>query len=226
MGLQQHIHRARYCQRDNFFSSQEANLLSEVQEKTASLFRAPSFSSCHIHKSLLVGTEPMGRGRGRGRKLTNGRTHEDKGSSGEEVIVPARKRRGRPQKRVAEKINQAEVKNLEEVDDGDEDYQVGAGDDAKLKVSRAENLSAGTGNKRNRVPKEEEGSNVDMEENSSSTRSSNDESTKSNGFRQVGSRRKSTPRRAAEAGFNMERPFAKPGVSKNKGKLKYEYMAI
>ncbi|CAL5047563.1 unnamed protein product [Urochloa decumbens] len=146
----------------------------------------------------------MGRGRGRGRKqLTNGRTHEDKGSSGEEVLVPARKRRGRPQKRVAaEKIIEAEVKKLE-ADDGDEDYVMGAGDGAKLKGSRTEHASAGAGgNKRNRVPKEEEdGSNLDMEENSSSTRSSNDESTRSNGFRQSGSRRKSTPRRAAEAGL-------------------------
>ncbi|CAN6201673.1 unnamed protein product [Urochloa humidicola] len=147
----------------------------------------------------------MGRGRGRGRKqLTNGRTHEDKGSSGEEIVVPARKRRGRPQKRVAaEKIIDAEVKKLE-ADDGDEDYVMGAGDGAKLiKGSRTEHASAGAGsNKRNRVPKEEEdGSNLDMEENSSSTRSSNDESTRSNGFRQSGSRRKSTPRRAAEAGL-------------------------
>ncbi|RCV21441.1 hypothetical protein SEVIR_4G175300v4 [Setaria viridis] len=146
----------------------------------------------------------MGRGRGRGRKqLSNGRNHEDKGSSGEEVVVPARKRRGRPQKRVAaEKIIEAEVKKLE-ADDGDEDYVVGAGDGAKLKGSRTEHASAGVGsNKRNRVPKEEEdGSNLDMEENSSSTRSSNDESTRSNGFRQSGSRRKSTPRRAAEAGL-------------------------
>lgn len=140
----------------------------------------------------------MGRGRGRGRKqLTNGRTHKDKGSSGEEVVVPARKRRGRPQKRVAaEKIIEAEMTKLEEADDGDEDYVVGAGDGAKLKGSRTEQ-----GNKRNRVPKEEEDSNLDIEENSSSTRSSNDESTRSNGFRQSGSRRKSTPRRAAEAGL-------------------------
>lgn len=117
--------------------------------------------------------------------------------------MPARKRRGRPQKCVAaEKIIEAEVKKLE-VDDGDEDYVVGAGDGAKLKGSRTEHASAGAGsNKRNRVPKEEEdGSNLNMEENSSSTRSSNDESTRSNGFRQSGSRRKSTPRRAAEAGL-------------------------
>ncbi|XP_066372448.1 uncharacterized protein [Miscanthus floridulus] len=149
----------------------------------------------------------MGRGRGRGRKqLTNGRsrTHEDKGSSGEEVVVPARKRRGRPQKRVAaEKIIEAEMKKLEvAADDGDVDYVVGAGDGAKLKGSRTEHASAGAGgNKRNRVPKEEEESNLDVEENSSSTRSSNDELIRSNGFRQSGSRRKSIPRRAAEAGL-------------------------
>uniref|UniRef100_A0A0E0LB28 Uncharacterized protein n=1 Tax=Oryza punctata TaxID=4537 RepID=A0A0E0LB28_ORYPU len=144
----------------------------------------------------------MGRGRGRGRKLTNGRSHEDKGSSGEEV-VPARKRRGRPQKRIADKVvDQAEAKNLAEGDDDDADYQQGEGEDggAKPKASRTEKSSAGKGTKRNRLPKDE-GSNLDLEENSSSTRSSNDESTRSNGFRQNGSRRKSTPRRAAEAGI-------------------------
>uniref|UniRef100_A0A0D9WPU4 Uncharacterized protein n=1 Tax=Leersia perrieri TaxID=77586 RepID=A0A0D9WPU4_9ORYZ len=143
----------------------------------------------------------MGRGRGRGRKLTNGRSHEDKGSSGEEV-VPARKRRGRPQKHIADKVDQAEAKNLAEVDDGDADYQQGEGEDgAKPKASRTDKSSAGKGNKRNRLPKEEEGSNLDLEEHSSGTRSSNDESTRSSGFRQNGSRRKSTPRRAAEAGI-------------------------
>jgi len=140
----------------------------------------------------------MGRGRGRGRKIIpSSRNHEDKGSSGEEV-VPARKRRGRPQKQhPAEKVDLPQVKNLAEGVDGNADYPQGE-DNAKLK----ENYPEGNGNKRNRVPKEEEGSNPDMEENSSSTRSSNDESTtRSSGFRQNGSRRKSTPRRAAEAGL-------------------------
>jgi hypothetical protein len=151
----------------------------------------------------------MGRGRGRGRKIIpNNRSHEGyKGSNGEEV-VPARKRRGRPQKqRVAatEKPDlAAEDKILVEGVDGNVDYhqQQGEGDDARLK----ENYSEGNGSKRNRVPKEESSSNHDMEENSSSTtRSSNDESTtaarSSAGFRLNGSRRKSTPRRAAEAGL-------------------------
>ncbi|KAL5224594.1 hypothetical protein ABZP36_011233 [Zizania latifolia] len=138
----------------------------------------------------------MGRGRGRGRKLTNGSGHEDKGSSGEEV-VPARKRRGRPQKRIVDKVDQSEAKNLVEGDHDDADYQQGEGQDGvKLKASRTvQSPAAGKGSKRNRLPKEEEGSNPDLEE------ASNDESTRSNGFRQNGSRRKSTPRRAAEAGI-------------------------
>ncbi|KAF7108155.1 hypothetical protein CFC21_108681 [Triticum aestivum] len=138
----------------------------------------------------------MGRGRGRGRKpIANGRSHEDKMSSGEEV-VPARKRRGRPQKqRAPDKVDLAEPKNSAAGVHGDAE-----GDDAKLKEN---DDPEGNGNKRNRAPKEES-SNLDMEENSSSTRSSNDESTtttRSSGFRQNGSRRKSTPRRAAEAGL-------------------------
>ncbi|KAE8782331.1 hypothetical protein D1007_44291 [Hordeum vulgare] len=138
----------------------------------------------------------MGRGRGRGRKpIANGRSHEDKVSSGEEV-VPARKRRGRPQKqRVPDKVDlPPEPKSSAAGVHGDAE-----GGNAELK----ENDPEGNGNKRNRAPKEES-SNLDMEENSSSTRSSNDESTtttRSSGFRQNGSRRKSTPRRAAEAGL-------------------------
>jgi hypothetical protein len=123
----------------------------------------------------------MGRGRGRGRKLTIARSHEEKGSSGEEV-VPARKRRGRPQKH---KIEVVDVENfVEDVDGGDED--------AKLKAS--------AGVKRGR-PLKESPNTVLVEENSnSSIRSSSDESARTNGFRQTGNRRKSTPRRAAEAG--------------------------
>ncbi|CAM0944527.1 unnamed protein product [Alopecurus aequalis] len=132
----------------------------------------------------------MGRGRGRGRKLTVARSHEEKGSSGEEV-VPARKRRGRPQKRFAEnKIEQVDVENfVEDVDGGDED--------AKLKAGAA-------GVKRGR-PLKESPNTVLVEENSnSSVRSSSDESARTNGFRQIGNRRKSTPRRAAEAGVECK----------------------
>jgi hypothetical protein len=134
----------------------------------------------------------MGRGRGRGKKLTLVRSHEDKGNSGEEV-VPARKRRGRPQKRFAEKIDQTDIENFVEKVDGDEEQL----DDAKLK-----NGTAAVGNKRGRPLKE--GSNIVVEENNSSIRSSSDESARTNGFRQNGSRRKNKPRRAAEAGLECK----------------------
>jgi len=136
--------------------------------------------------------ESMGRGRGRGKKLTIVRSHEDKGSSGEEV-VPARKRRGRPLKRFADKIDQTDVENFVEKVDGDGEEV----DDVKLK-----NSTSSVGNKRGRPLKE--GSNLVLEENNSSIRSSSDESTRTNGFRQIGSRRKSKPRRAAEAGLECK----------------------
>ncbi|KAK3158919.1 hypothetical protein QOZ80_2AG0143380 [Eleusine coracana subsp. coracana] len=133
----------------------------------------------------------MGRGRGRGKKVTLVRSHEDKGSSGEEV-VPARKRRGRPQKRFAVKIDQTDIENfVEKVDVNEEQL-----DDEKLKNTAA------VGNKRGRPLKE--GSNIVVEENNSSIRSSSEESTRINGFRQNGSRRKNKPRRAAEAGLECK----------------------
>jgi hypothetical protein len=128
----------------------------------------------------------MGRGRGRGRKVTIGRSHEEKGSNGEE-IVPVRKRRGRPQKH---KIEVVDVENFVEDVDG------GENEDAKLK----KNIAGAAGVKRGR-PLKESPNTVLVEENSnSSVRSSSDESARTNGFRQIGNRRKSTPRRAAEAG--------------------------
>ena len=172
------------------------------------LFQVPTKGN-QINRSSSVSKEPvapvialinldtanivsMGRGRGRGKKLTIVRSHEDKGSSGEEV-VPARKRRGRPQKRFADKIDQTDVENFVEKVDGDGEEV----DDVKLK-----NSTSSVGNKRGRPLKE--GSNLVLEENNSSIRSSSDESTRTNGFRQIGSRRKSKPRRAAEAGLECK----------------------
>jgi hypothetical protein len=134
----------------------------------------------------------MGRGRGRGKKLTLVRRHEEKGSSGEEV-VPERKRRGRPQKRFAEKIDQTDIENSVEKVDVDEE---------QLDAAKLNNGTAAVGNKRGRLLKE--GSNIVVEENNSSIRSSSDESTRTNGFRQNGSRRKNKPRRAAEAGLECK----------------------
>jgi hypothetical protein len=134
----------------------------------------------------------MGRGRGRGKKLTLVRSHEEKGSSGEEV-VPARKRRGRPQKRFAEKIDQTDIENSVEKVDVDEE---------QLDAAKLNNGTAAVGNKRGRPMKG--GSNIVVQENNSSIRSISDESTRTNGFRQNGSRRKNKPRRAAEAGLECK----------------------
>uniref|UniRef100_J3LGH0 Uncharacterized protein n=1 Tax=Oryza brachyantha TaxID=4533 RepID=J3LGH0_ORYBR len=142
----------------------------------------------------------MGRGRGRGKKLTIVRSHEDKVSGAEEV-VPARKRRGRPQKRFTDKIDQADVEIFVE---NAMDVEEGEGDEVKLKASRVEKntTAAAAGNKRGRQLKES--SNLVLEESNSSIRSSSDESTRTNGFRQIGSRRKNKPRRAAEAGLECK----------------------
>uniref|UniRef100_A0A0E0CQM9 Uncharacterized protein n=1 Tax=Oryza meridionalis TaxID=40149 RepID=A0A0E0CQM9_9ORYZ len=139
-------------------------------------------------------------GRGRGKKLTIVRSHEDKGSGAEEAM-PARKRRGRPQKRFADRIDQVDVENfVENVIDGEEVE----GDDVKLKASRLDKntTASAAGNKRGRQLKES--SNLVLEESNSSVRSSSDESTRTNGFRQIGSRRKNKPRRAAEAGLECK----------------------
>jgi hypothetical protein len=136
--------------------------------------------------------ESMGRGRGRGKKQTTVRSHEDKGSSGEEV-VPAKKRRGRPQTCFASKIDQADVENFVEQVDADQEE---AGD-AKLK-----NSAAAGGPKRGRLLKGR--SNIAIEDTNSTVRLSSDESTRTNGFTQIGSRRKNKPRRASEAGLECK----------------------
>ncbi|XP_008776263.1 uncharacterized protein LOC103696424 [Phoenix dactylifera] len=137
----------------------------------------------------------MGRGRGKGRKLTVVTSHEDPGSGGEEVL-PAYKRRGRPQKPLKEDIDEEDTAKIEEEE----------GDDAKpfalskdIKGSTVEN-----GKKRKRYSQVKENSESVLEENGTGVRSINEESTRSNGFRQNGSRRKSKPRRAAEAGVESK----------------------
>ncbi|XP_050224066.1 uncharacterized protein LOC126673811 [Mercurialis annua] len=138
----------------------------------------------------------MGRGRGKAKKLTVS-NHDDLGS-GEEEKIPAQKRRGRPQKPLKDDIDDEEVEKIEEED----------GENGKTSLASKETKSlimTENGKKRKRYsqPKEKSES-VLKEENGISTRSSTDDSTKSNGFRHNGSRRKSKPRRAAEAGVECK----------------------
>ncbi|KAK9129028.1 hypothetical protein Syun_017825 [Stephania yunnanensis] len=136
--------------------------------------------------------ETMGRGRGKGKKLTVINNTEDPGSGGEEP-VPAYKRRGRPQKPLKDDVDEEENEKMEEEE----------GEDKKLIISNKEMkppsaVENGRKRKRQSHAKENPDSQV-KEENSVGTRTGSDTSTKSNGFRQNGSRRKSKPRRAAES---------------------------
>ncbi|KAF8398476.1 hypothetical protein HHK36_017405 [Tetracentron sinense] len=138
----------------------------------------------------------MGRGRGKGKKLTVVANHEDPGSGGEETL-PAYKRRGRPQKPLKDEIDEEEAEKIEEED----------GENPKTVISSKEMkgpVSAENGKKRKRYSQAKENPDSVKEENGVGTRSNTDDSTKSNGFRQNGSRRKSKPRRAAEAGVECK----------------------
>ncbi|XP_059665184.1 uncharacterized protein LOC132311325 [Cornus florida] len=137
----------------------------------------------------------MGRGRGKGKKLT-GSNHEDPGSGDEKI--PAQKRRGRPQKPLKDEIDEEESEKIEEEDS--ENTKNGISSKEMKSSTLAEN-----GKKRKRKLQAKEKPDSIKEENGVGTRSSTDDSTKSNGFRHNGSRRKSKPRRAAEAGVECKR---------------------
>ncbi|KAB5565118.1 hypothetical protein DKX38_005172 [Salix brachista] len=133
----------------------------------------------------------MGRGRGKGKKLTVS-NHDDTGS-GEEEKIPAQKRRGRPQKPLKDDIEEEEVEKLE-------DENAGKGKTNITSKDTKSQTAAENGKKRKRHSQAKEKPDSVKEENGAGTRSSTDDSTKSNGFRHNGSRRKNKPRRAAEAG--------------------------
>ncbi|KAF9597227.1 hypothetical protein IFM89_016368 [Coptis chinensis] len=129
----------------------------------------------------------MGRGRGKGKKLTAVTTHDDPGSGAEEVL-PAYKRRGRPQKPLKDDIDDEEIEKIEKAD-------VENVKSANLNKDTKVPATAENGKKRKRHTQVKENSDSVKEENGVIT-----DSIKTNGFRQNGSRRKSKPRRAAEAG--------------------------
>ncbi|GAB4843791.1 hypothetical protein Ancab_013756 [Ancistrocladus abbreviatus] len=137
----------------------------------------------------------MGRGRGKGKK----RTARDDADSGEEEKLPAHKRRGRPQKPLKnEGKEDGETKKIE--DDGE---------NAKSLITNKDTMDqAATDNGRKRkrsLPVKQDSSPV-KEDNGSGGKLSTvtDDSIKSVGFRQNGNRRKSKPRRAAEAGVECK----------------------
>ncbi|XP_008240950.1 PREDICTED: uncharacterized protein LOC103339432 [Prunus mume] len=137
----------------------------------------------------------MGRGRGKGKKQSIIAVREDPGS-GEEERIPPNRRRGRPHKPLKEDIGEGEeAQKTEDVED------------AKIYVSSKDmkNQSAiENGRKRKRSAQVKENIKSVKEDKNVETKSNLDDSTKSVGFRQNGSRRKNKPHRAAEAGVQCK----------------------
>ncbi|KAI4348760.1 hypothetical protein L6164_009442 [Bauhinia variegata] len=134
----------------------------------------------------------MGRGRGKGKKQSVNAKLEDT-TSGEEEKIPAYRRRGRPQKPLKDENEEVETtENIEE--DGEILKSNISNNDMKTQVI-TENTR-----KRKRSVQVKEKIDPVKEENGIRSKSSPDDSTQSAGFRQNGSRRKSKPHRAAEAG--------------------------
>ncbi|CAL9172218.1 unnamed protein product [Musa hybrid cultivar] len=138
----------------------------------------------------------MGRGKGKGKKLTLATSNEDRGS-GDEEAIPAYKRRGRPQRPLKDDIDEDVT---EKIEDGEDDAKHTSAPSKDPKVSTVVN-----GKKRKRHGKAKDNPALILEENfGAASKSKNDDVTGCNGFRHTGSRRKSKPRRAAEAGVECK----------------------
>ncbi|KAJ1396023.1 hypothetical protein SESBI_32852 [Sesbania bispinosa] len=135
----------------------------------------------------------MGRGRGKGKKQPV--IAEDPGS-GEEDKVPPYRRRGRPVKPLTDEIEEVEVTEKIEKDE----------ENVKDNVSSNDLKTLITVNKRKRKRSTQVKEKIDpmKEENGIRAKPGPDDSVKTTGFRQNGSRRKSKPRRAAEAGVDCK----------------------
>lgn len=138
----------------------------------------------------------MGRRRGKAKKQTVAPC-EDTGS-GEEEKVPTFRRRGRPLKPpLKDNIEEDEIEKTEE-----------DGLDAKVSITGKDmknHAATENGRKRKRSKQTKEEIELVKEESvlAPKTIAAND-STKTAGFRQIGSRRKNKPRRAAEAGVECK----------------------
>ncbi|VAI33730.1 unnamed protein product [Triticum turgidum subsp. durum] len=131
----------------------------------------------------------MGRPRGgKAKESMEAAKNEDAGSAGEEVI-PAYKRRGRPQKLLKHDADEEEDTAKVE-DDGD-------GTKEKIAPRKESTGAAGNGGKKRRRQSKRGSESATEEKGGAPARAPT-------GFRQNGSRRKSTPRRAAEAGVESK----------------------
>lgn len=136
----------------------------------------------------------MGRGRGKGKKQS---AIVEDFVSDEDDKIPAHRKRGRPLKPVTDENEEVEVTEKIEKDEENVNGNVSNGD-LKTQVI--------TVNKRKRKRSSQVKKKIEpmKEENGVRAKSSPGDSVKSPGFRQNGSRRKSKPHRAAEAGVDCK----------------------
>lgn len=131
-------------------------------------------------------------GRKGGRRKKHSSSHEETGS-GDEEKIPPQKRRGRPQNLQKDQDSDWEgAEKLEEEEDNG--YSVTAENTNSDKYKRKKPNSS------EKLDSVEEALAVGMKVKLSTGDNEEDDSVKTNGFRQNGSRRKSKPRRAAEVG--------------------------
>ncbi|XP_073034908.1 uncharacterized protein [Primulina eburnea] len=143
----------------------------------------------------------MGRGRGKGKKQSVIAARDDTRNSGEENL-PLKRRVGRPHKPLKDDIeneNENECQMVKEEDGGHEDMKSWVSSESSKNQSCMDD-----GRKRKRAS---------LKDNADLVKEENDIVTKANatvlvkpsvGYRQIGRRRKSTPRRAAEVGVECK----------------------
>ncbi|XP_020570973.1 uncharacterized protein LOC110018088 [Phalaenopsis equestris] len=129
----------------------------------------------------------MGRGRGKGKKLTVVPSPEDPGSGAQEHL-PEYKSSEQPETPMEDDTNPEENVKVEV-----------NGPSIKPVLTTKDEIVQQSGKKRKRFLQIKENSGAIMEENGPITGSKVEGTTKSIGYRQTGSRRKSKPHRAAEA---------------------------
>ncbi|KAE9615850.1 hypothetical protein Lal_00017293 [Lupinus albus] len=137
----------------------------------------------------------MGRGKGKGKNQSVIAKREEP-VIGEEERVPAYRRRGRPLKSITDVIEEVEVTEKIEKDEENVNGNVSS-NELKTQVTTVNKT------KRKRSVHVKEKIDPMKEESGIRVKSIPNDSVKSAGFRQNGSRRKNKPHRAAEAGVDF-----------------------
>ncbi|XP_021770400.1 uncharacterized protein LOC110734538 [Chenopodium quinoa] len=137
----------------------------------------------------------MVRGRGKGKKQTAVTAHNDVENAKDENI-PASKRRGRPQKPLKDEVEDVESAKIA---NGEEN----ANSSMTSRSSKGQ-FTAVSGTKRKNSSQVLENLDSIKEKNGAEAKSITEGFVKSVGFRQIGSRRKSKPHRAAEVGVKCK----------------------